>query len=308
MTSFLQTDIWASFKEQWGWRAHRAAGVLVLERNLPFGATLLYAPEVTDRPELLLDLLPEVKKIASRRRSVAFRLELLVDQSSELADRWRAALHYTRFIKAFEEVQPMDRQVIPLDSHQSVLAQMKQKGRYNIRVAERSRLVVRVATPDTLAADLAAYYELTAVTGKRDGFAIRPPGYYAALGELLYRHDAGCLVMAEFETQPVAGAIITYYDGVATYLYGASSDQHRNLMAPYGVHHAAITWAMKRGAVEYDLLAISPPGSKKHKWDGITRFKQQFGGRSVGYLGSYDFIFRPSAYAGFKFLEQLRRH
>lgn len=306
-TSLLQSEMWAAFRETQGWHAHRVGDIFVLERSLPLGKTFLYSPEVTATPEILLKLLPEVARIAKRRNSLFYRLELLIPDDEPLAERWTAALNYTHFRKAFESVQPEHRQIIPLTNSDDVFHQMKQKGRYNIRLAEKSGVTVHASTKKSLEHDVAIFYDLFKATAKRDKFTIRPKSYFETLCAMLYEHDAGILVIARYENTPVAAAIITLYDGVASYLYGASGNEHRNVMGPYAMHWAAIHWAIKKKASAYDLLAIRPRGTKPHPYDGITRFKQQFGGDEKHYLGSWDYAFDSLGYNLFKLAEKLRR-
>ncbi len=306
--SFLQSEIWGAFRESLGWHAHKAGDILILERSLPLGKTLLYSPEVTGPPEILLTLLPQVFQIAKRRNSIFYRLEILLDQNDPVAERWHSAFVYTGLRKSFESVQPEDRQVIALnhDEHK-VLAAMKQKGRYNIRLAEKKGVMVRESSPKTLESDVATFYRLFQETGKRDHFAIRPLSYFLSLCQTLYQHECGRLFIATHEGTPLAAAIITNYQGVVSYLYGASSSQKRGVMAPYALHWSVIQWAISQKATLYDLLAIRPEGPKKHAYDGITRFKQQFGGEAVPCVGSWDLLLQPTWYNLFKAIERVRR-
>lgn len=307
--SFLQSDEWGSFRESLGWYAHKVDSTLILERRLPLNKSFLYSPEVIAEPELLLTLLPEVYSIAKRRNSIFYRLELFIDKQDELANQWQAAFTYTGFSKAFESVQPEDRQIISLKgSEEKILAQMKQKGRYNIRVAEKSGVLVRESTVTTLEKDVATFYTLMQQTAKRDKFSTRPESYFQQLCQMLYQHNYGKLFIATHNNIPLAAAIITLYDDIASYLYGASSNESRTVMAPYALHWTIMQWAHSKKATSYDLLAIKPETDKKHPYDGITRFKQQFGGESVHIVGSWDLPLQPTWYSLFKLAEQLRRH
>ncbi len=306
--SFLQSDIWGAFRESLGWHAHKIDGVLLLERKLPFNQCFLYSPEVVARPDMLVELLPKLYRIAKERQAIFYRLELLIDKSDPLAEQWQSALAYTKFRKAFESVQPEDRQIVSLTpSEETILAQMKPKGRYNIRLAEKAGVLVRESTEATRSNDIKIFYQLMQETAKRDKFAIRPLSYFEQLTEILYQHNCGRLFIATYQNQPTAGALITLYEGVASYLYGASSQEFKQVMAPYALHWSVIEWAKTHQAHTYDLLAIRPPGDKKHRYDGITRFKQQFGGDSVHLLGSWDLVLKPIWYTLFKFGEELRR-
>jgi peptidoglycan pentaglycine glycine transferase (the first glycine) len=310
--SFLQSDVWGSFRESQGWHAHKVDSILVLERSLPFGKSFLYSPEVSGGPDQLVALLPKIRSIAKERNAIFFRLELLIDRDDPVAEKWQAAFRYTHFVKAFESVQPDDRQIIHLGgTEDEILAQMKSKGRYNIRVAERSGVLVREATMNTLETDVATFYEIFQQTAKRDKFSIRSQSYFLDLCRLLYQHDSGRLFIATYQNQPLAAAIVTLHDSLAAYLYGASSNENRQVMAPYLMHWSIMQWAMSKEAKYYDLLAIRPPGppagGKKHPYDGITRFKEQFGGEAVHLLGSWDLPLQPTWYSLFKLAEGIRR-
>jgi lipid II:glycine glycyltransferase (peptidoglycan interpeptide bridge formation enzyme) len=305
--SFLQSDIWGTFRETQGWHAHRAAGILILERPLPFGHSLLYSPEVNASPEILLELLPAVKEIAGRRKSLVFRLELQIDKQEPITERWRAGLHYAGFQKSFEDIQPADRQIVTLGDDATMLAHMKQKGRYNMRVSEKAGVLVRESTAKTLEADIALFTKLLQTTAKREKFQTRSETYFQTLAETLYRHNCGRVFIATYQNQAVAGAIITLYENLAAYLYGGSSRDHREVMAPYGLHWSVMQWAASLGATHYDLLAISPEGKTNHKYDGITRFKQQFGGEAIHLMGAWDLVLNPTWYTAFKTAEQIRR-
>ena len=305
--SFLQSDIWGSFRETQGWRAHRAGGVLILERPLPGQKTLLYSPEVSETPELLIELLPAIKDIAQRRKSIVFRLELLIDKAEPIAERWQAALHYGGFISSFETVQPADRQIVTLGDDATMLACMKQKGRYNLKIAEQNNVMVREATPKTVQTDIAVFYELIKTTAMREKFATRAESYFQELAATLYRHNCGRVFVASYHNQPLAACIITNFNGLASYLYGGSSRAQREVMAPYAMHWAVMEWAHSVGATHYDLLAIRPEGTRKHKYDGLTQFKSQFGGEAIRLMGCFDLVLQPSWYSLFKLVEQVRR-
>lgn len=307
--SFLQTDMWGAFRETQGWHAHKVADLLVLERPLPFGKTLLYAPEVAEKPDVLLTLLPKIYALAHRRNALFFRLELNIPKDGPLADEWRAAFAYTGFVKSFEAVQPDDRQIVTLpETEEALLTQMRKKGRYNIKVAEKAGVLVRESTPKSLKDDIATFYALFKETAKRDKFSIRAQSYFDTLGEILYEHNAGRVFIATYNDEPLAAAIITLHDGVASYLYGASSSRQRQVMASYAIHGSAMQWAMSRDAKTYDFLAIKPEGTtKKHAYDGISHFKQQFGGEAVHLMGSWDLVIQRTWYTLFEITEKIRR-
>ena len=104
-------------------------------------------------------------------------------------------------------------------SEDDLLAAMKPKWRYNIRLAERRGVVVRGGT----AADLPAFYAMYAETGGRDGFLVRPFDYYRAIWERFLADGLGHVLLAEVEGAPVAGLFLFRFGPTAWYFYGAST-------------------------------------------------------------------------------------
>jgi lipid II:glycine glycyltransferase (peptidoglycan interpeptide bridge formation enzyme) len=173
-------------------------------------------------------------------------------------------------------------------TEEEILAQMKQKGRYNIRLAEKGGVTVQECT------DVAAFAALAQQTGSRDGFTALPKARY----EAFLRALPGSFLLLAYDTQktPVAGLLGVVWNGRGIYYYGASSYAHRALMAPYALQWAAIRHCKAQGCHSYDLLGIAPPSAgEDHPWAGITRFKEQFGGTVHTYPAEQELVLRPIA-------------
>lgn len=324
MKSLLQTKEWANFRVSQGWQAHEIDGIFILERQMPFAPkgslwekSFLYAPEVEWASINLDNFLRNLEKIAQSSHSIFFRLEILDEFDEEIIEK----LKVNKFVKAFEELQPEWRQIIDISqSEQDLLAQMKEKGRYNIKIAQREGVVIKSSKK------IDDFYKIFIETAKRDGFSIRPRNYFEKMFEILGENVE--LLIAEFQGKIIAAEIVTFYENTASYLYGASSSENRNVMAPYLLHWEAIKRAKEKGCKYYDLLAVNPGDvdrsqstvnrneensvngerlSVNHKYSGITRFKEQFGGRKVHITGSYDLVFKPTWYKLFKTAEKYRR-
>jgi hypothetical protein len=199
-------------------------------------------------------------------------------------------------------IQPRRSIVIDLaGSADDVLARMKQKTRYNIRLSEKKGVSARLGT----AADLPAFNALMHETGSRDGFGIHAPEYYAAAFDLFAPQGQATLALAEFEGRLLAAVMAFAVDGNAWYLYGASSDHERQRMAPYLAQWAAIEWARKQSALTYDLWGVPDADEEALEagfetrrdglW-GVYRFKRGWGGRLTRTVGAWDRVFNPWLY------------
>lgn len=320
-THFLQTDFWASFKEAHGWKHFRIYGVYkpadylssfagtavacftcsILTRSfsLPVigNVSLAYIPmgvELSQTPEIMAESVAYGKFLSDfsyslrnflDKKTLCLRFDIPVDLYT-LEDREA----YRRSIPcgfAPDNIQPPDTVLVDLSaSSEEILGRMKSKWRYNIRLAEKKGVQVRRASSE----EIDVFYDLYKTTSQRDGIAIHHKDYYKDLlqrGE--YNPDAKVdLYIASYEDEALA-AIITLFAGKeAVYLYGASSNNHRNLMPAYLLQWKAMEAAKEAGCQIYDMYGIPPTDDEGHPMHGLYRFKTGFGGTIVHRPGSLD--------------------
>jgi len=298
MKSLLQTDLWANFKATQGWQPKRELNYLCLTRRLPLVGPMTYFPELPYQSETV----ELIKRLRLQKSSVTFtRFEFLAEWSDELATNVRQL----GLVKSFEEVQPEYRQWLDLSSsEEAIKQQMHPKGRYNLNLTERNGLgISRGVSPELVN----HFYRLYQQTARRTDFRGRGESYFQSLVTALGAENCGEVIVVFQGDQPLAAGIFSYVsNGAADYLYGGSGPE-RQLMAPYLLHWTAILEAKRRGCQIYDFLAIAPLDQPNHPYAGLTRFKQQFGGRAVRLLGSWDLVNRPVWYKLYQFIERRRR-
>lgn len=205
------------------------------------------------------------------------------------------------FAPSGRHIQPDATRVLDLAlDDDALLAQMKPKGRYNVRLAQRHDIEVREN------GDVAAFHGLMKRTGARDRFGIHPESHYRAF---LERLPGAFLLLAYHprtsETDPVSGLLGATWGATGIYYYGASDERHRALMAPYVLQWAAMQKCRALSCTSYDLLGVAPPDAGDgHPWAGITSFKEKFGGELVAYPPERQAVLRPMAW---KLLQLKRR-
>lgn len=173
-------------------------------------------------------------------------------------------------------------------SEEEILGQMKSKTRYNIRLSAKKGVKVRISNDPK---DFDVFYELLLSTaGKDKGYAPHEKKYYQKMLEILGPKNIAKLFIAEFKGKPLAGILVSFYGGVATYLHGGSSEEHRELMAPYLCQWEAIKYARENGQKIYDFWGVAETDDPNDPWAGITRFKEGFGGEKVIFAGTYDLV------------------
>lgn len=213
------------------------------------------------------------------------------------------------FTRAAADIQPPDTALIDLSvSAGEILAAMKAKWRYNIGLAEKRGVIITEAGEQGL--DI--FYKLLQETARRDGIAIHSPDYYRALFELCNTANKNIrqqlhLYIAGHESDSLAAIVVLFRGTQATYLYGASSNIKRNLMAAYALQWKAMQDAKSFGCLLYDMFGIPPAEDPSHPMAGLYRFKTGFGGRIIHRPGSWDYPCKPVLYRLFHAAEAFRK-
>lgn len=318
--SLLQAYEWGELKAAFGWQPLRvqADGGLaqVLLRRTPVGkiAYVPHGPAMAGGggSAALPGLLDAVH--AACRRAGAFALKL--EPAWRDDEQARRSLAGLGFRPSPQTVQPSSTVLVTLDGgDEDLLGRMRPKTRYNVRLAAKKGVTVRRGA----AADVPAFAAMTAVTGARDGFGVHPATYYRRAYEAFAPTGAVALLLAEYGGAALAGLMAFAYGDTAYYLYGASTDEHRNLMPTYALQWEAMRWARERGCRQYDLWGIpdevgrdpapymeADPPARQGLW-GVWRFKRGFNGEVVRHVGAWDFAYRPLAYRAYTWLLALRR-
>lgn len=355
------------------------ASALVIRQRLPFNKCWIYCPrgpladfsgQTAQGAEALELLFQKISELASQENAVFFRFDSTHERSG--------------CVPAHAHHQPENTLILDIsEDPEKILQQMKPKGRYNIKVAQKHGVNIRVISAHEQS-DLQSFYDLIQQTTSRDGFSGHNKKYYEDMLQTL-GPDHAKLYLAEYWPEqktpaasnhqsqtvvphaassshptapplmpaptsllppvPLAAAIVTYFKDTATYYFGASSNQHRNVMAPYLLHWQAILDARTNGYKYYDFFGISPTRErsecahnkvdaataapnpersegqtradapsrlfprplKPHPWASVTEFKLKFGGKRVDYLPAQEIVYKPFWYAIVRLTKWLKK-
>lgn len=347
--SFLQTPFWAEFKASHGWMPlyfivnpeglcglTEAFSLTVLVRTLARVSAIAYVPlgpnvaldDPSSRSEFLSGLARSLSAFLPRT-TLCVRFDppwgtvtvnhAAADESEEPAEKIVEDFPepLPRPVrKAPAHVQPPDTVILDLtESEETLLAEMKGKWRYNIRLGEKKGVTIRCLTGEAGATDgIDIFYRLYLETARRDGIAIHSQEYYR---DLVRRAGTGSktpldkpvsvrVYLAEHEETPLASIITIFSGDEAVYLYGASSNEKRNLMPAYSLQWRAIRDARNAGCLSYDFYGIPPTDDPAHPMYGLYRFKTGFGGSIVHRIGSLDVPLCAPLYGLYRIAERAR--
>jgi lipid II:glycine glycyltransferase (peptidoglycan interpeptide bridge formation enzyme) len=319
----LQTAEWAKVKGNFGWQAipiewlnehgTTAAMASVLKKQVEVKGvrlplSVLYIPKgpVLDwaNTKLAEQVLADIKKLAKKEKAIFLKIdpdiitntfsnqETLVEARSEqtgdahyvFCDEWK-----------FSQDQIQFRNTITIDltkDEDTLLGDMKQKTRYNIRLAGRKGVSVREGNWE----DFPMLYRMYAQTSMRDGFIIRHEKYYLDVWRVFFDQRMLTPLIAEYDGEPLAGLMLFHFDRTAYYIYGMSTNEHRNLMPTYLLQWAAIQKAKSIGCGIYDLWGAPNTIEESDPMWGVYRFKIGLGGQTVCTIGAHDYIASPFWY------------
>lgn len=307
---FLQSEYWRKFQESAGRKTFHVEGEVflanIVEHELPFVGKYFYMPRgpvIKFSNQKVSNYFSEIISLAKKNNIGWIRFDPLDKNILELVKNMAGY----KVVKAPHDMQPREIFVIDISrSAEELLARMKSKTRYNIRVAQKKRVKI-ITSREKKCID--AFCDLVKITARRDGIVSHPRVYYqnmiAAMPE-----DVLKLYCAEYQGRIIVANLVSFFGGTATYLHGASSNEQRNVMAPYLLQWQAMLDAKKTGCGKYDFGGVSTgsksphrrpaeeAGIKKNAWEGITKFKTGFSPSTepVGFLGSYDVVLNSGKY------------
>jgi len=302
--NFLQSWGWGEFQESLGCEVLRFSWeekifVQAIKMLLPFGKFYWYIPRgpvVLDKSVDVNEAMRDLSKELEKQGALFLRIDPISTTPPLNPPLSKGG-------EVVASTQPECTRILDLSKDEEVLlSEMHQKTRYNIRLAEKKSVKIRKGA-------IEEFIRLNHQTKKRDKFTSHSDEHYQKMIKTL-PSDFIKIWHAEYEGKILASALVLYYKDTATYVHGASSDEHKNIMAPHLLHWKIIQDAKMKGFKNYDLYGANPleenhPAYKK-SWQGISRFKAGFSGGLICYPHSFDLIYRPFWYRIYKLLKSIK--
>ena len=316
------------------------AVALLIKYDLPFGQNYLYCPRgpiisqkfnkskvykaKSQKSKVVDFLFSKIEKIGKKEKTMFLKIDPPISFFTEENTKENKEI-LKNFKKSPNEIQPRNTLILDLTkSEEELLKEMKSKTRYNMRLAKRKGVEIintKYQIPNTKYFN--EFWKLVQETSRRDKFASHNKNYYWEMlknccsreQKFSFSTLTAKLYFAEYENKTIAANIVLFFGDLCIYLHGASSNKHRNVMAPYLLQWNQILDAKKAGCKFYDFWGIensqksvkSKVRKVKNDWSGITRFKKGFGGQEKNYVGAYDLIFQRWKYELYKFFRKIKR-
>jgi lipid II:glycine glycyltransferase (peptidoglycan interpeptide bridge formation enzyme) len=303
---FLQSPEWAKLKSEWknevvlveDNNGNICGSMSLLIRKIPFiNSSIMYSPrgpvcDIHDK-KVLSELVNSAKELAKKYKSFIIRIDPDISNTDEEFKGIAKEIGFNikENVKDFNEViQP--RYVFRLDvkdkTEEDLMKSFHEKTRYNIRLASKKGVTVREGNKD----DLKIFHRIMIETGDRDNFLIRPLEYFEKMYDALTPAHMRILI-AEFEGKAIASVIPILYGNKVWYLYGASSNEYRNVMPNYLLQWEMIKWALENKCDIYDFRGVSGHIDENHPQYGIYKFKKGFNGDFIEFVGELYMVLNP---------------
>jgi lipid II:glycine glycyltransferase (peptidoglycan interpeptide bridge formation enzyme) len=301
---FQQSWQWGDLAPQLGGEAVRLAAVrdgelcgamqVFVNRIAGGGRTMLYVPRGPALREqsarLYSPLIEAARTLGRRRNALGLRIETNLPSDEVAATRILNAL---RLRPTYPPSQPRSSWMLDVtEDEDALLARMKQKTRYNIRLSSRKGVEVSEAGPG----DLEEFYALYRITAERDDFFVHSIDVYRRMFDLFREAGMFTMLFARFEGTLIAATTLIHLGDTCWYLHGASSNEHRNLMATYLLQWEGIRRARGWGCRLYDFRAVPDLLREDQDMYGVYRFKEGFGGYQYTTMHTYSQMYQPGAF------------
>lgn len=292
---FMQSWAWADFKELEGYQSFRyglfcqeqpeqlVGGSIIYVYPRDNSANLLFAPGAPVllpgfEAEGMALLLEQAATLARSEGAIALRIEPLLTNKPN---------YLSHFVRAPVDLLPCETLLIDLSPAEAeILAAMKPKGRYNLRLSQRHGVETAFTTDDQA---IPTFYDLFWETAERQQFFAEPYSFFINLCQTLFPENMAEIGLATWQGEVLSAILVVYWGDRATYLYGGRSTVHPEVMATYGLHWAAMQRAKARGCRVYDFYGYTR--NPKHGYAKFSQFKRQFGGTAVTTIGAQDYFF-----------------
>lgn len=285
---FAQSLKWAELKKEWkseivtvkDENGKIKGSMLLLIRKIPiFKNTIIYSPrgpvcDIHDE-ETLTELIKKAEEVVKKNKGFILQMDPDIPNNDM---EFKNIVKKNGF-KVIEKLKNLNKVLQPrivfrLDlrnkTEDEIFSAFHSKTRYNIRLATKKGVTIRVGNRE----DIGEFEKLMEITGKRDGFPIRTKEYFEEIYDVLGKDNVR-FIFAEYEGKPIAAVLDFFYGDKVWYMYGASSNEHRNLMSTYLLQWEGIKWALENHCSYYDFRGICAIDENTRN-EGLYRFKKGF--------------------------------
>lgn len=301
--SFMQAIEWGGVKNNWIQEVvyleddeKIIAGMsLLIKKVIKLKSSIIYIPrgpvcDVTNI-NIIEKLLDEAKPIIKKYNAFVVKMDPQIEFDEKIIEKYKEC-GFTISKNNEKNIQPIYNMVLNIENktEYEILNEFSSKTRYNVRLARKKGIKIRYSRDKD---DLKIFYDLYKITTIRDKIGCRPYDYFERMISS-YNDDNLRIYIAEFNGQALASAIATNFGNEVFYVYGASSNEKRNLMPNYLMQFEMIKWGCQTNCKKYNFGGLLNPSME----NGLYRFKVGFCKKEglKKYVGEIDKVYNKLLY------------
>lgn len=285
----LQTKEWGGFRKEWGNIPEFVDGNLIIFSKVPYTkftiGTCLKGPDIAGSDPAML------RNIGKKHNAIFIKFEPIILYNQKLKEKYINL----GLIEGKTLFTPTTFWIDLTKSEEELLKSFSSKTRYNIRLAQKHGVEVKIDNSDKA---FEKYLELTFETAKRQGFYAHTQKYHRLMWQYL-KEKVAHLLVATYKGEVISTWILFAYDGFLYYPYGASTDKYKEVMANNLMMWEAIKFGKKLGLSTFDLWG-------REEGKGFTKFKEGYNPRVIEFIGSWDLIINKPLYYLYRYAEKTR--
>lgn len=292
MTHPMQSPEWGGFRSEWGNKVVKVGNQQTTFSKIPHTpwtiGTIFKGPLPTPSD------IKQLKEVGKKEGAIFIKLEPNVTNLRG-SPQVQPNLGGLGLIPGKRFFTPTTFIIDLTKNEEELLKSFTSKTRYNIKLAQKKGVVIK---EDNSSEAFAKYLELTFATAKRQNFFAHTRHYH----ELMWKHlknKVAHLLTARYDQEIISAWILFVYNKVLYYPYGASSLEHKEVMANNLMMWEAIKFGKKHGCTSFDLWGREPG-------KGFTKFKEGYNPQVVEFIGSWDLILNPLLYWPYRLAEIIR--
>lgn len=317
----LQSAEWGEFREKTGLKVIRRESINKDKKNSAFQLTIHNIPKIPwtigylpkgDLPNKAM--LEELHKIGKENKCIFIQLEPNIVKAQvkngKSENKWYKANDIWKIVPAAHPLFTKYTFILDLTkSEDELLKAMHPKARYNIKVAKKHGVIITEDNSDKAFED---FLRLTKETTTRQHFFAHTENYHRLQWETIAHTTTenqltSHLLLAKYKNQTLAAWILFVFKDMLYYPYGASSTEHKDVMASNLMMWETIRFGKKLGLKKFDMWgALGAHPDPKDPWFGFHDFKRKYGPEHVELIGSYDLVINPLLYQLYKLVDRIR--
>lgn len=299
----LQTRLWAEFRKQTGVKVVFIDDLIITIHKIPYtNYTIGYLPK---GPDITLNILNKLKELGQKENCIFIQIEPNIEKSNK-------KYNFKNLYPSSHSLFTKYNFILDLTkSEETLLKNMQSKTRYNIHLAQKKGVIVK---EDNSEKAFKEYFRLTDETTKRQGFFAHTPKYHQIMRDTFKNYSFNVndftphLLLASYQDKVLVAWLLFTLNDTLYYPYGASSSEHREVMASNLMMWEAIKFGKKLGLKKFDMWGAANVKDPKpdNKYYGFHKFKSGYGPKHIEYVGSYDFVLKNNLYMFYKLADKLR--